>query len=72
SSSSQNRRDVPRRLRQDRDELYAVKLFPIAYGNAEGVDVEVMQDFADITQTRLISGDTTDIRKIYQEMSSYF
>ncbi|HUP27885.1 MAG TPA: VWA domain-containing protein [Chloroflexia bacterium] len=72
SSGTDNKREVPRRLRQDRDELWAVKLFPIAYGKDEGVDTELMQEFADITQTHMVSGDTTDIRKIYQEMSSYF
>jgi Ca-activated chloride channel family protein len=72
ASSRDNVREVPRRLRANSDELWAVKLFPIAYGQGTGVDTEVMQQFADITQTRLVSGDVTDIRKIYEEMSSYF
>lgn len=72
SSSSTNKRQVPNRLRQDRDQLWAVKLFPIAYGNGDSVDTDVLQEFASITQTRLVSGDTTDIRKIYDEMSNYF
>lgn len=72
SSSQQNIRDVPRRLRANGSELGAVKLFPIAYGKGDGIDKDVLQQFADITQTRMVSGDTTDIRKIYQEMSNYF
>ena len=73
SSSSTNKRQVPNRLREDRDELWAVKLFPIAYGNGEdNVDTEVLREFASITQTRMVSGDVTDIRKIYEEMSNYF
>jgi hypothetical protein len=72
SSSSQNKRNVPVRLRQDRDQLWAVKLFPIAYGSGSGVDTDLLQEFANITQTHLVSGDVTDIRKIYDEMSNYF
>ncbi|MGA7732232.1 MAG: VWA domain-containing protein [Chloroflexia bacterium] len=72
SSSSQNKRQVPQRLRKDRDQLWAVKLFPIAYGSGDEVDVDVLREFATITQTRLVSGDTGDIRKIYDEMSNYF
>jgi Ca-activated chloride channel family protein len=72
ASSSQNIREVPRRLRANRSELWAPKVFPIAYGKEEGVDTGVLQEFANITQTRLVSGDTTDIRKIYEEMSNYF
>lgn len=73
SSSSTNKRQVPNRLRENRDELWAVKLFPIAYGTGDdNVDTEVLREFATITQTRLVSGDTTDIRKIYEEMSNYF
>lgn len=72
ASSSNHIRDVPRRLRQDRDKLWAVKLFPIAYGSGSEVDTDVLQQFADATQTRMVSGDTTDIRKIYEEMSNYF
>lgn len=72
SSSSQNKRQVPNRLRTDRDQLWAVKLFPIAYGSGDAVDTNVLQDFANITQTRLVSGDVTDIKKIYDEMSNYF
>jgi Ca-activated chloride channel family protein len=72
ASTAQTRRQVPNRLRANRDELWAVKLFPIAYGEDEGVDTELMQQFADDTQTRLVQGDVTNIRKIYEEMSSYF
>ena len=72
SSTSANKRQVPNRLRQDRDELWAVKLFPIAYGSGDNVDTDVLLEFAGITQTRLVSGNTTDIRKIYDEMSNYF
>ena len=72
SSSTHNKREVPRRLRANRDELWAVKLFPIAYGEGEAVDKELLQQFADITQTRLVSGDVTDIKKIYEEISNYF
>lgn len=72
ASSSTNKRQVPNRLRADRDQLWGVKLFPIAYGEEEGVDVELLQQFADFTQTRLVQGDVTNIRKIYEEMSSYF
>ncbi len=72
SSSSANKRQVPTRLRKDRDQLWAVKLFPIAYGSGDAVDTDVLTNFASITQTRLVSGDTSDIRKIYDEMSNYF
>ncbi len=72
SSKSSNKRGVPNRLRANRDQLWAVKLFPIAYGSGDGVDTTLLQEFADITQTRLVSGDVKDIRQIYQEMSEYF
>jgi Ca-activated chloride channel homolog len=72
ASQASNERDVPRRLRQNRDQLWAVKVFPIAYGEGGEVDVEILQRFADDTQTRLVEGNTTDIRRIYEEMSSYF
>ncbi|MEO5953397.1 MAG: VWA domain-containing protein [Chloroflexia bacterium] len=73
SSSSANKRQVPNRLRVDRDQLWAVKLFPIAYGSGQdNVDTDLLRDFASITQTRMVSGDVTDIRKIYEEMSNYF
>jgi Ca-activated chloride channel family protein len=73
ASQPSNRSEVPRRLRQNRDELWAVKLFPIAYGSGKGnVDTGVLQEFANDTQTRMVSGDVTDIRKIYDEMSNYF
>ena len=72
SSQSSNKREVPRRLRQDRDQLWAVKVFPIAYGEGDEIDTGVLQTFADDTQTRLVKGNTTDIRKIYEDMSSYF
>ena len=72
ASNTSHIRDVPRRLRQDRDKLWALKLFPIAYGSGDEVDTDVLQQFADATQTRLVSGDTTDIRKIYEDMSNYF
>jgi Ca-activated chloride channel family protein len=72
SSSGTNKRQVPNRLRRDRDQLWAVKVFPIAYGSGDAVDTDVLREFATITQTRMVSGDTTDIRKIYDEMSNYF
>ncbi len=72
ASKSLNKRAVPLRLRTDRNELWAAKLFPIAYGKDEGVDKDLLQQFADDTQTRLVSGDTSDIKKIYQEISNYF
>ncbi len=72
ASSGTNKREVPRRLRTDRDKLSAVKLFPIAYGSGEEVDKDLLQQFADTTQTRLVSGSTTDIQRIYDEMSNYF
>jgi len=59
-------------LAGDRDQLWAVKLFPIAYGSGDQVDKDLLQEFATITQTRLVSGDVTDIKKIYDEMSNYF
>jgi Ca-activated chloride channel family protein len=72
SSSTQNKRQVPNRLRADRDQLWAVKLFPIAYGSGDQVDKDLLQEFANITQTHLVSGDVTNIKKIYDEMSNYF
>lgn len=72
ASGSTNKREVPRRLRVDRDKLWAVKLFPIAYGTGEEVDKDLLQQFADATQTRLVSGGSADIQKIYDEMSNYF
>jgi Ca-activated chloride channel family protein len=72
SSSSQNKRQVPNRLRANRDQLWAVKLFPIAYGSGDQVDTDLLQEFANITQTTLVSGDVTDIKKIYDAMSNYF
>jgi Ca-activated chloride channel family protein len=72
ASQSSNEREVPVRLRRDRDQLWAVKVFPIAYGEGSEVDIEILQRFADDSQTRLVLGNTTDIRRIYEEMSSYF
>ncbi len=72
SSSTTNKRNVPNRLRKDRDQLWAVKLFPIAYGSGEEVDKDLLQQFASITQTSLVSGDVSDIKKIYDLMSNYF
>jgi Ca-activated chloride channel homolog len=72
SSSTSNKRSVPNRLRKDRDQLWAVKLFPIAYGSGADVDKDLLQQFATITQTSLVSGDVTDIKKIYDLMSNYF
>ena len=63
---------MPNRLRADRDQLWAVKLFPIAYGSGDQVDTGLLQQFANITQTTLVSGDVTDIKKIYDAMSNYF
>ena len=37
-------RDVPGRLRKDREELWAVKVFPIAYGSGDEVDTDVLQE----------------------------
>ena len=48
------------------------RLFPIAYGSGENVETELLTQFANDTQTRMVSGDVTDIRKIYDEMSNYF
>ncbi|MDQ6694652.1 MAG: substrate-binding and VWA domain-containing protein [Chloroflexota bacterium] len=72
ASSTTNRQDVPSRLRLNRNELWAVKLFPIAYGSGQGVDTGLLQSFADETQTHLVSGDATDIKRIYEDMSNYF
>jgi Ca-activated chloride channel family protein len=72
SSKSSNKRTVPSRLRANRNELWAVKLFPIAYGSDSGVDTDLLQQFADDTQTRMVSGNTSDIKKIYIDMSNYF
>ena len=72
SSQPQNQSQVPRRLRKDRDALFGVKLFPIAYGSGEDVDTGVLTQFADDTQTHMVSGDVNNIRKIYDEMSNYF
>lgn len=72
ASTGANKRDVPARLRTDRDKLWAVKLFPIAYGSGDAVDKDLLQQFADATQTRLVSGGSADIQQIYNEMSSYF
>ncbi|MEO8286355.1 MAG: substrate-binding and VWA domain-containing protein [Chloroflexota bacterium] len=72
SSSPSNKRQVPNRLRTDRDELWAVKVFPIAYGSGSQVDTEVLQEFANISQTRSVTGDINNIRAIYDEMSNYF
>jgi Ca-activated chloride channel family protein len=72
ASSAKNKREVPRRLRANGNELWAVKLFPIAYGTGDAVDTELLQQFADITHTRLVKGDVSDIKKIYEEMSNYF
>ena len=36
------------------------------------IDPWFLQQFADITQTRLVTGDVSNIKKIYQEISSYF
>jgi Ca-activated chloride channel family protein len=72
SSSTFNKRDVPNRLRANRDQLWAVKLFPIAYGSGADVDTQLMQEFADITQTSLATGDPNNIKQIYNNMSNYF
>jgi Ca-activated chloride channel family protein len=72
SSSNRNRGQLIRRLRENNTELNAIKVFPIAYGREDGVDTAVLQEMADATRTRMVSGDTSDIRRIYQEISLYF
>ena len=72
SSSSENKSQLIRRLRENNTELNAIKVFPIAYGDQDGVDTAVLQEMADATRTRLVSGSTGDIRRIYQEISLYF
>jgi Ca-activated chloride channel family protein len=72
ASDPRNRSEVPRRLRANRDALWAVKLFPIAYGSLGSEAKSLLQQFADDTQTRLVTGDVDNIRKIYDEMSNYF
>ena len=72
ASQPQNKREVPNRLRTNRNELYGVKLFPIAYGTGEEVDTTLLQQFADDTQTIMVTGDPTNIQKIYDAISNYF
>jgi Ca-activated chloride channel family protein len=72
SSSSKNKGQLIRRLREKNTELSAIKVFPIAYGNGDGVDTQALQEMADATRTRMVSGDVSDIRKVYQEISLYF
>ncbi len=72
SSSQDNKIQVPQRLRANRNELWGVKLFPIAYGTGEEVDTSLLQKFADDTQSHMVSGDVSNIKKIYQEISGYF
>jgi Ca-activated chloride channel family protein len=72
SSSSLNKRQVPQRLQANRDQLWATKLFPIAYGSGEEVDTGLLKEFATITETSLATGDPSNIQQIYNNMSNYF
>jgi Ca-activated chloride channel family protein len=72
SSSRSNKGGLIPRLRQNNTALSAIKVFPIAYGHDEGVDQGALQEMADATRTRLVVGDTSDIRKVYQDISLYF
>ena len=72
SSSGQNKGTLISRLRERNSDLNAIKVFPIAYGSGDGVDKKALQEMADATRTLLISGDVSDISKIYQQISLYF
>jgi Ca-activated chloride channel family protein len=72
SSSTFNKQQVPIRLSANRDQLWAVKLFPIAYGSGADVDTQLLQEFASITQTSMATGDPSNIQQIYNNMSNYF
>ena len=72
SSSRANKGGLIPRLRGNNTDLSAIKVFPIAYGHDEGVDVAALQEMADATRTSLVIGDTSDIRKVYQNISLYF
>jgi Ca-activated chloride channel family protein len=72
SSNRANKGGLIPRLRQNNTQLNAIKVFPIAYGHDQGVDQGALQEMADATRTRLVVGDTSDIRKVYQEISLYF
>jgi Ca-activated chloride channel family protein len=72
SSNRTNKGGLIPRLRQNNTQLNAIKVFPIAYGHDQGVDQGALQEMADATRTRLVVGDTSDIRKVYQEISLYF
>lgn len=72
SSSRTNKGGLIPRLRGNNTSLSAIKVFPIAYGHDTGVDQAALQEMADATRTRLVVGDTSDIRKVYQDISLYF
>ncbi len=72
SSSRTNKGGLIPRLRGNNTDLSAIKVFPIAYGHDTGVDQAALQEMADATRTRLVVGDTSDIRKVYQDISLYF
>ncbi len=72
SSNRTNKGGLVPRLSKSNTDLNAIKVFPIAYGHDEGVDQSALQEMADATRTRLVVGDTSDIRKVYQEISLYF
>ncbi len=57
---------------QNAEDISSIRIFPIAYGSGSDVDVNALQQMADMTHTVLSKGDASDIRKVYDQISQYF
>lgn len=57
---------------QNSEDISAIRIFPIAYGSGSDVDINALQQMADLTHTVLSQGDASDIRKVYDQISQYF
>ena len=57
---------------QNAEDISSIRIFPIAYGSGSDVDVNALQEMADMTHTILSTGDATNILKVYNQISQYF
>ncbi len=57
---------------QNSEDISSIRIFPIAYGSGSDVDVNALQEMADMTHTVLSTGDASNIQKVYDQISQYF
>ncbi len=57
---------------QNAEDISSIRIFPIAYGSGSDVDVNALQEMADMTHTILSTGDASNILKVYNQISQYF